>query len=91
VLYEICEVRYVFAPQFHAYYQDEVVIFSIATVDMAKWCRLDPATLHDWPAHAQTWIVKAREWESNLGVTILTFDERGKGLGWRPFQIPAMR
>ena len=23
----------------------------------------DPATLHDWPAHAQAWIAKTREWK----------------------------
>lgn len=23
----------------------------------------DPATLHDWPAHAEDWIAKGREWK----------------------------
>jgi len=40
MLYEICEIRYVLAPHFHAYYQDEVPFSALNTVDMAKWCRL---------------------------------------------------
>ena len=23
----------------------------------------DPATLHDWPQHAQAWVARARQWE----------------------------
>ena len=23
----------------------------------------DPATLHDWPQHAETWVPRARQWE----------------------------
>lgn len=23
----------------------------------------DPATLHDWPQHAETWVARARQWE----------------------------
>ena len=23
----------------------------------------DPATLHDWPQHAEAWVVRARQWE----------------------------
>jgi hypothetical protein len=91
MLYEICEIRYVFAPHFHAYYQDEVAIFSFDTVDMPNGADFDPATLHDWPAHAQAWIAKTPRVESNLGVTILPLEERSKGLDWRPFQIPAIR
>ena len=26
----------------------------------------DPATLHDWPAHADAWIVRARQWDRSV-------------------------